>query len=291
MDGQRFDRLARTVAAHASRRQLVRLAAGMALAGMLPGRAQAMQEASEATDCDAGLTFCTDAGACVDLQTDMANCGACGSVCESQLVPVACRAGECVRADCPPGIEYCGAVDLCRDLSIDPEHCGGCGNACASGLCVDGACADAPGQSCAAGQTNCGGVCIDTCCDNANCGACGIACPAGTTCFEGQCGCPSGFCCAEGETICDGACVATCCDNANCGACGNACANGETCFEGVCGCPSGLCGPVTPPNTGSGTAGSGARIGAWAALALSGAAASVAALLRKPSARRGTAPH
>jgi hypothetical protein len=110
-----------------------------------------------------------------------------------------------------------------------------------------------PSPSCAPGQATCGGVCVDTCCNNDHCGTCGNACTPPFTCFEGQCDCPSGLCCAEGETACNGACVATCCDNANCGACGNACKEGYTCFEGVCDCPSGLCGPVTLPDTGSGS--------------------------------------
>jgi hypothetical protein len=141
--------------------------------------------------CGPGLTDC--GGICVDLQSDMNHCGACGSICESQLVPVECRGGVCERANCPVGIEYCGAVDGCRDLSSDPAHCGACGNACASGVCSGGVCSSG-GASCAEGQTDCGGVCVDICCNNDHCGACGNVCTPGLTCFEGVCDCPSGNC-------------------------------------------------------------------------------------------------
>jgi len=267
MDDHTFDRFARALSGHASRRRVLGLLAA-AVAAWRPRPAAALS-----TTCDAGLSYCESAGGCVDLQSDLNNCGACGSVCESNLVPVDCRGGECVRANCPVGIEYCGIADGCRDLSSDPAHCGACGNACASGVCTAGVCGGAEAGGCPPGQADCGGVCIDTCCDNANCGACGVACPAGMTCFEGKCDCPSGLCCAEGEQNCDGTCVATCCDNANCGACGNVCPRGQTCFEGKCGCPSGLC----LPNTGVGPMLSGSERGPWPGLAVVSAAASALA--------------
>ncbi len=277
MDHQ-FDALTRVFATCSSRRQALALLAAMTVAGGRAGRASAQGDAST---CGAGLTDCD--GVCVDLQSDLNNCGACGEICESELVPVECRSGVCERANCPVGITYCGAVDGCRDLSSDPGHCGACQNPCASGVCSGGVCATG-GGGCAEGQTDCGGICVDTCCNNSHCGACGNICPPGETCFEGICGCPSGLCCAEGETICNGMCVATCCDNNNCGACGNICKDGLTCFEGVCDCPSGLCPPVKLPNTGRG--GTDTTIGGnrWLAAAMAGAAA-VSALLWRGSAQ------
>jgi hypothetical protein len=277
MDHQ-FDVLTRVFASCTSRRKALALLAAMTVTGSRPGRVAAQGDAST---CEAGLTDC--GGVCVDLQSDMNNCGACGEVCESGLVPVECRSGVCERANCPVGIEYCGIEDGCRDLTSDPEHCGACANPCASGVCSGGVCA-ADGGTCAEGQTDCGGICVDTCCNNSHCGACGNVCPSGTSCFEGICDCPSGLCCAEGEVICNGTCVATCCDNNNCGACGNVCTGGLTCFEGVCDCPSGNCPPVKLPNTGRGGTDMGSGRGPWVAAAMAGAAA-VSALLWRDNAQ------
>ena len=272
MDDQRFDAFARAVSAAASRRQALRL---LAAAGLAAVAARRPRLALADGTCPPGFTFCKDVSACVDLATDLNNCGACGAICQSGLVPVRCRNGVCERASCPPELEYCGAVDGCRDLLTDPLHCGACQNPCASGVCSGGVCVG--GAGCAPGQADCGGVCVDTCCDNNNCGACGNVCPAGQSCFEGICGCPSGLCCAEGETICNGTCVATCCNNEHCGACGNACPAGQTCFEGICGCPSGKCPPIQLPNTGRGSTAIGQSGDRWAPVALAGAGAALLA--------------
>jgi hypothetical protein len=189
MDPLRFDLLSRAVATSTTRRRAFSLLAAATL-GWRPMRAVAAQGGSA---CESGLTYCPDAAACVDLLTDLNHCGACGAVCESQLVPVACRGGECVRANCPEGVEYCGAVDGCRDLSSDPAHCGACQNPCASGVCSLGACAP-PGGGCPEGQVTCDGACVATCCNNQHCGTCGNACAPPLTCFEGICDCPSGNC-------------------------------------------------------------------------------------------------
>ena len=61
-----------------------------------------------------------------NLQSDAANCGACGHACVSGDI---CRAGAC--------------VDSCagKDLINDPQNCGGCGKVCAAGnVCKTGAC-------------------------------------------------------------------------------------------------------------------------------------------------------
>lgn len=113
-------------------------------------------------ECAAGFTACGDA--CVDLQADLAHCGACFDDCGG-----ACEAGVC-RGDpncdnpdgCPPdaGDRPDGAVPpdatpppdalvcdpllacdgTCVDPEVDPNHCGGCGVVCESGLCIDGDC-------------------------------------------------------------------------------------------------------------------------------------------------------
>jgi hypothetical protein len=42
-------------------------------------------------------------------------------------------------------------------------------------------------QTCAAGETLCGGACVDASSDDAHCGGCGIACLDGTSCNAGTC--------------------------------------------------------------------------------------------------------
>jgi hypothetical protein len=74
------------------------------------------------------------APACVDLQTDPANCGGCGRACTAGAV---CAAGRC--ACDAPRFSACGAA--CADLASDPRRCGACERECpAQSLCVAGAC-------------------------------------------------------------------------------------------------------------------------------------------------------
>ncbi len=190
MHDRRFDRLTQAIAASTSRREVIGLLAAMAAVRFRPQRAVA---AHDEAVCEPGLTSCAGEDACVDLRSDLNHCGACGSICESGLAPVACRAGECVRANCPVGVEYCGVVDGCRDLSSDRAHCGACGNFCVQGSCVGGVCAPS-NAGCSRGEIECGGMCVATCCNNDHCGACGTACTLPFTCFEGICDCPSGDC-------------------------------------------------------------------------------------------------
>jgi hypothetical protein len=81
---------------------------------------------------------------CVDLSSDDANCGACGSACSA---PEFCSGGQCEAPGLDPctmvpGQAYCGGV--CVDMLSDPNNCGACGNACESvfGLqeCILGIC-------------------------------------------------------------------------------------------------------------------------------------------------------
>ena len=148
-------------------------------------------------DCDGRTDETTN------LQTDNANCGACGRT---------CAAGETCCA---------GA---CRNLATDSMNCGACG---------------AP--ACAEGQTCCNGMCLDTAQDEMNCGMCGRACANGETCCGGSCvntdenamhcgGC--GMACTTGAQpgCCDGMCVDLVTRD-NCGRCGNRCGvlDGVTC--------------------------------------------------------------
>jgi hypothetical protein len=136
--------------------------------------------------CPAGETECS--GICVDLQTDVNNCGTCGTICpEGQPGFVrGCAAGNCFfmrERACAEGLSSCNGV--CVDRQTDPANCGLCGNACGAGeICFGGQCARE--HRCGA-LTNCNDVCVDLLIDPANCGACGHVCAAGEICFGGQC--------------------------------------------------------------------------------------------------------
>jgi hypothetical protein len=226
-------------------------------------------DAPDASSCDAA-EMC--GGRCVDLRSDVRNCGRCGAICASNEV---CTDGVCGIA-CPSGQSACGSV--CVDLQSDPAHCGACGTRCPSGRpCEGGFCSPV----CESGFTACRGMCVDTRVDTNHCGACGRACVAGLICVAGACVCPAGLtdcggtcadlsrnnfhcgacgnactgglvcsgsrcvtACSPIETRCAGVCTNTSSDAANCGACGMACATGQLCTRGVCACPAGqsLCG-------------------------------------------------
>lgn len=134
---------------------------------------------SEDLDCLGGwiesIEDCERCGgtACVDLQNETANCGACGVVCPEGI---ACVAGEC---DCPGTQTACGTA--CVDTQADPQNCGGCTNDCGGNSCTAGEC------DCV-GLTDCGG-CVDTQTDPDHCGGCDQPCGFGRACDAGECGC------------------------------------------------------------------------------------------------------
>ena len=116
--------------------------------------------------CPSPKTACS--GACVTLDGDPQNSGACGNVCAAATV---CYAGACATS-CGGGTTQCG--QSCVDTSVDSRHCGTCDTTCAAGnACVSGTCT----STCAQSQTLCtpdgGAYCATTSSDNANCGACG----------------------------------------------------------------------------------------------------------------------
>ena len=186
-----------------------------------------VDNANQCIACDVGLTQC--GGRCTDLQSDVANCGTCGSVCPSGTL---CSRGQCV-AGCPTGFAACGGA--CVDVQSDGANCGGCGIVCRAGsVCSAGQCA----LSCQAGLTNCNGRCSDLASDLANCGRCGTACPAGSVCSVGVCS----VSCQQGLNVCNGRCTDLQSDLANCGSCGTACPAGSVCSSGQCAlsCQQGL---------------------------------------------------
>ncbi len=128
------------------------------------------------TTCSAPSAAC--AGACVDLQSNALNCGACGRACASAE---SCMAGAC-RLACPDGQSACSGT--CVDLRSNARNCSACGNACPAGQsCLAGVCT----AGCAAPRAVCGGVCTALDSDPANCGACGTGCATGQACRGGAC--------------------------------------------------------------------------------------------------------
>ncbi|MBW2263830.1 MAG: hypothetical protein JRG91_17855, partial [Deltaproteobacteria bacterium] len=76
---------------------------------------------------------------------DLANCGACGAVCETGVFSSPdCTAGVCSIV-CDTGYDFCATdlMDGCTDLLTDLLNCGTCGTACTGDeLCISGSCID-----------------------------------------------------------------------------------------------------------------------------------------------------
>ncbi len=187
--------------------------------------------------CSAGQTSC--AGSCVDLLTDVNDCGACGAACRASHAEPLCVSGSC-HFTCDPGFADCDhmAANGCEiDLTRSAANCGACGKQCSTpggglGACVAGVCA--VGSSCTPPHTACGKSCVDLQTDPHNCGSCGNACGSGLGCQAGSCGC------AAGTSVCSGHCVDLEADARNCGQCGTHCPTNETCTSAKCTCPTGF---------------------------------------------------
>jgi hypothetical protein len=150
-----------------SRRAFVPLAAGLLLVTACP--AATPDCAADAVDCG---------GACVRLQSDDANCGACGVACGAGTV---CSAGSCEVA-CATGLVNCGGS--CIDPLTDMTFCG-----------ADAACAG--GVACTAGQTCVTGVCTSS-----------STCATELVCYQGPPETHGVGTCASGCTAADsGVCV------------------------------------------------------------------------------------
>jgi len=86
--------------------------------------------------CPTGTMNCGNA--CISVESDRNNCGACGHVCS---FPGVCTAGVCRYAGgaCPAGMSSCRGD--CVNVQTDPRNCGTCGRACQSTQsCTAGVC-------------------------------------------------------------------------------------------------------------------------------------------------------
>lgn len=194
-------------------------------------------------------------GACVDTQTSLVHCGACGTACPAVLNgSPACTTGSC-RFTCTPGFADCDAVPStgCEvDTRTSVDHCGMCRNACparpnATATCAGGMC----GLNCNPGFADCDRVATNGCeadlrSSPTQCGMCGMACPSGPNSVPV---CRSSVCaiqCAVGFADCDGDASNGCEVNirtsaTNCGACRVVCPGGP---NGTPVCTAGTCGIV-----------------------------------------------
>lgn len=184
--------------------------------------------------CPAGQTRCE--AICTDLQTDEANCGACGTTCAAGEE---CVAGTCTPPAptlCPEGQVRCDGTckEALTNFGSEGISCPGGGGApteCPAGreLC-NGACfpvGKCQPAECQPGWGYCYGVCRDFQNDPGYCGGCNTGCTGGAYCSGGKC-----FYCADQFTPCGDKCVDTKTDLNNCGGCGNLC--GTQCINGQC---------------------------------------------------------
>ena len=180
---------------------------------------------------------------CLDTDTDLGNCGSCGSVCTVADGAPRCTAGECLVASCDTLRGDCdglGANGCETDLQTSLTHCGTCGAACSGpdARCIGGECM----VGCPEGMGNCDDDSSNGCETPLNtlenCGGCGSRCdpPNGTgDCASGTCdivACETGFdnCDGSGANGCESR---TGSDPDNCGSCGNNC-RPPRCCSGMC---------------------------------------------------------
>jgi hypothetical protein len=168
--------------------------------------------------CPAGLTACPNPapfGMCVNTQTDVNNCGSCGTVCGTGIfccggVCTTCPAGGfCLGTTCvcPPQTLSCNGQCLCGCGPTDT--CDSCeapvcpsGSTCISGVCYAATCqAGVTGVFCGSSVTS-GCVCGVTTVGNPMCVTQPDNCPTltqGNQCTQSS-ECPSGTYCIQGET-------------------------------------------------------------------------------------------
>jgi hypothetical protein len=172
-----------------------------------------------------GANLCAHCGAqaccnnvCVDTNTDMNNCGACGNACLPGPSP------ECVMGMCGcsgNSGQACAAGDTCctngcKKLLTDATNCGECGKKCTGNqTCTNGQCS-CGGATCTGTQICCNNACVDKNTDKNNCGFCGNQCQgASAVCTNGLCSgnnnCgPGGTPCPTGQQCCPNICCTTC---------------------------------------------------------------------------------
>jgi len=180
MDGERFDRLTRLLAAKSPRRRFVQVASALfasAAVGETDAIAAPKRCREVAARCSKGKHCCS--GVCIDRRCAPPSCsdgvrnGAetdvdCGGTCpvcvdgSACTVNADCASLACTNSVCVP---CAGATcpDGCFNLTNDPDHCGSCFTVCsdqnASRRCIAGAC----DPICDTGYADCDGNPVNGC--------------------------------------------------------------------------------------------------------------------------------
>lgn len=152
----------------------------------LPGANAICQNlACKLTDCLLDFENCdgNEANGCeVNLKTDLANCGTCGTVCGSAHASPTCTDGVCVP-NCDPGYGSCNGqlADGCETQTNTTNSCGACGLKCTTGfVCASSSCRCNSDSDCTGGAIQqISGNCTDAglcSCDN------GQLCKPGAKC-------------------------------------------------------------------------------------------------------------
>lgn len=106
--------------------------------------------------CEVGWADCDgdQANGCeVNSDTDVNNCGLCGSKCTFTNATASCAAGKCAMGACTGGFSDCNAstVDGCEQAE-DVQHCGSCTNDCSAVVPPNVTTPACTGGQCSVGQ-------------------------------------------------------------------------------------------------------------------------------------------
>ncbi len=164
--------------------------------------------------CEHGYVYCSEDDTCHDLNDDMANCGACGKICDERSDR--CNSGLCTcGADKQPG-NLCPEGQACMNGSCDENACDNCSQGC----CVDDLCIPAGSEQQDMETCGIGGV---------PCFSCeGLGNRVDSCSSMGACACstdPDGLVCDVDEICSDTGCCNPGCPGTCPGECGDACCN------------------------------------------------------------------
>ncbi|MCA9880588.1 MAG: hypothetical protein KC442_22485, partial [Thermomicrobiales bacterium] len=185
MDNPTFDRIARRLASHPTRRRALSLVGGLLTISLRGPATDARKKGKKNKPCPPCKK--RKKGKCKKHLPDGAVCvgGTClGGAC----VPGSTEAPSATTtaAPCPLGQTRCGSA--CVDLAYDANHCGACGRSCGAADCYNGVCtcegtgAPCPGD-CHCVRSEGPWVCTSP---NATAEGCPSSnyCPLGTVCLD-----------------------------------------------------------------------------------------------------------